>query len=129
MSKGKIGFICIGNSCRSQMAEGFAKFYDNNNMLAVYSAGTKPAERVNPNAIKVMEEKGINISEQEPKSLEEIPSELDILITMGCGVECPFIPCRIREDWDLEDPVGKPISEFRKIRDIIKEKVKSLIKA
>ncbi len=126
MLKIKIGFICVGNSCRSQMAEGFAKEYGNT-IFEVYSAGTKPAKRVSPNAVEVMKEASIDISGQKPKLLTEIPSELDILITMGCGVECPFIPCNFREDWGLDDPVGKPIAEFREIRDIIKDKVLKLI--
>jgi len=108
------------------MAEGFAKEYGNT-IFEVYSAGTKPAKRVSPNAEEVMKEVGIDISGQKPKLLAEIPSELDILITMGCGVECPFIPCNFRKDWGLDDPVGKPIAEFREIRDIIKDKVLKLI--
>ncbi|MDI3546460.1 MAG: hypothetical protein PWR10_112 [Halanaerobiales bacterium] len=116
----------MGNSCRSQMAEGFAKHYGND-LLEVYSAGTEPAERVNPNAVKVMEEAGVDLSDQRPKLLEEIPSELDILITMGCNVECPYVPCKLREDWGLDDPDGKPIEVFRKTRDIIEGKVKDLI--
>ncbi len=75
-----------------------------------------------------MEEIGIDISNQYPKKLEEIPSELDILITMGCSnVECPYVPCKYKKDWGLDDPAGKPVDEFRKIRNIIKERVESLI--
>lgn len=74
-----------------------------------------------------MEEIGIDISNQYPKKLEEIPSELDILITMGCNVECPYVPCKYKKDWGLDDPAGKPVDEFRKIRNIIKERVESLI--
>jgi arsenate reductase len=122
----KVGFICVGNSCRSQMAEGFARHYGND-MIDAYSAGTNPAAEINPNAVLVMKEKGIDISGQYPKLLEDIPSGLDILITMGCGVECPFVPCKVREDWGLDDPAGKPVEEFRRIRDIIEEKVKLLI--
>lgn len=126
-NKYKIAFVCIGNSCRSQMAEGFAREYGAD-MFDIYSAGTNPAPKIKPNAVKVMEEIGIDISEQYPKKLAEIPSELDILITMGCGVECPFIPCDYRKDWGLEDPAGKPIDVFRDTRDIIEKKVKELIK-
>ena len=126
MSKIKIGFICVGNSCRSQMAEGFAKEYGKD-IFEVYSAGTEPASEVKPNAVKAMKEIGIDISGQYPKKLEEIPSELDILITMGCGVECPYIPCEYRKDWGLDDPAGKPIAEFRKTREIIKDKLDDLI--
>jgi arsenate reductase len=108
------------------MAEGLAKEYASD-LFEVYSAGTEPAPAVKPNAVKAMEEIGINIDEQYPKKIEEIPSELDILITMGCGVECPYIPCKYRKDWELDDPAGKPIEEFRKTREIIKEKVKKLV--
>ncbi|ACL70216.1 arsenate reductase ArsC [Halothermothrix orenii] len=125
-NKTKVAFVCVGNSCRSQMAEGFAKHLASD-LLEVYSAGTRPAPRVNPNAVEVMSEVGIDISNQHPKLLEDIPSELDVLITMGCNVQCPFIPCKFREDWGLDDPDGNPIEEFRKTRDIIKEKVEKLI--
>ncbi|MFU0781813.1 MAG: Protein-tyrosine-phosphatase [Thermoanaerobacterium thermosaccharolyticum] len=125
--KVKVAFICVANSCRSQMAEGFAKHYGSD-VLEVYSAGTKLAERVNPNAVEVMKEVGIDISSHKPKLLDEIPSKVDILITMGCNVECPYIPCKLKEDWGLDDPDGKPLEEFRKTRDIIESKVKELIK-
>ena len=127
MEKVKIGFICVGNSCRSQMAEGFAKELGED-IFEVYSAGTDPAPQVKPNAVKAMEEIGIDISDQEPKLLDDIPEELDILITMGCNVECPYVPCEFREDWGLDDPAGEPIEVFRDTRDIIEEKVKELIK-
>lgn len=125
--KYKVAFVCIGNSCRSQMAEGFARAYGSD-VLDVYSAGTDPADAVKENAVKAMEEVGIDISDHQPKLLEDIPSELDILITMGCGVECPYLPCKFREDWGLEDPAGKPIEVFRATREIINGKVKKLIK-
>lgn len=124
--KYKVAFVCVGNSCRSQMAEGFAKEYASD-IFEVFSAGTDPSDEVKPNAVKVMEEVGIDISEQHPKLLKEIPNELDILITMGCGVKCPFIPCKMRTDWGLDDPAGKPIEVFREIRDIIEKNVKELI--
>ncbi len=124
--KYKVAFVCVGNSCRSQIAEGFAREYGRE-LLEVYSAGTEPAERVNANALRVMEEIGIDLSTQYPKLLKDIPNELDVLITMGCGVKCPFIPCKIREDWGLDDPVGQPLEVFRECRDIIEAKVKELI--
>ena len=126
MEKLKVGFICVGNSCRSQMAEGFAREYGDD-IFEVYSAGTDPAPEVKPNAVKAMEEKDIDISEQYPKLLKEIPGDLDILITMGCNVECPYIPCKFREDWGLDDPAGHSIEVFRETRDVIEEKVKDLI--
>ena len=126
MKKYKTAFVCTGNSCRSQMAEGWAKALGNH-VLESYSAGTHPSEAVNPLAIQVMMEVGIDISSQRPKLLDQIPYEIDILITMGCGVECPFLPNDYRADWGLEDPVGKPIEEFRKTRDIIHGKIIELI--
>lgn len=125
--KCKVAFICVGNSCRSQMAEGFAKEYGDD-LLEVYSAGTHPADEVKPNAVRVMKEVDIDISDQYPKLLKDIPDKLDILITMGCGVECPFIPCKMRKDWGLDDPVNEPIEVFRETRDIIEKKVQGLIK-
>ena len=122
----RLAFVCIGNSCRSQMAEGFAKYYAKEK-IEVYSAGTHPAKEVNPLAVEVMKEKGIDISDQYPKLLEEIPRKLDYLITMGCGVECPFIPANYRADWGLDDPVGKSKDFFRETRDTIEEKVKNLL--
>ena len=126
MKKIKVGFICVGNSCRSQMAEGFAKELGGE-ILDVFSAGTDPAPEVKPNAVKAMKEVGIDISDQKPKLLEDIPEKLDILITMGCNVECPYVPCKFREDWGLDDPAGEPIEVFRETRDIIEKKVKELI--
>lgn len=124
--KPKVAFVCVGNSCRSQMAEGFAKHYGKD-LIEVYSAGTEIAKEVNPLAIEVMKEVGIDISSHFPKSIFDIPKEVDFLITMGCGVECPFIPCKVKEDWGLEDPATKHIEEFRKVRDEIEKKVLDLI--
>jgi arsenate reductase len=108
------------------MAEGFAGYFGSD-VLEIYSAGTHPAAEINPNAIEVMKEIGIDISDQYPKTLDDIPFELDVLITMGCGVVCPFVMNKHEEDWGLPDPVGKPIEEFREVRDLIKEKVQLLI--
>jgi len=130
-----VAFVCIGNTCRSQMAEGFAKNLlksqeissDKNNRILIYSAGTHPAYEVNPYTVMVMQEKGIDTSGQYPKTLAEIPGNIDILITMGCGVECPYLPAKYRRDWGIDDPVGMPVDFFRKTRDIIENKVKNLI--
>lgn len=108
------------------MAEGWAKELVND-LFESYSAGTHPADGVNPTAIAVMKEAGVDISSYRPKLLDEIPYEVDILITMGCGVECPFLPTNYREDWGLDDPAGKPIEEFRKTRDIIRLKMLEII--
>ena len=126
MKKYKTAFVCTGNSCRSQMAEGWANHLGSH-ILESYSAGTHPASEINPLAIAVMKEVGVDLSTQRPKLLDEIPYEIDILITMGCGVECPYLPNDYRADWGLEDPVGKPIEEFRRTRDIIRERMIELI--
>ncbi len=126
MKRYKIAFVCTGNSCRSQMAEGWAKELGSD-VFESYSAGTHPADAVNPFAIAVMKEAGVDISSYQPKLLDEIPYEVDILITMGCGVECPFLPANFREDWGLDDPAGNPIEAFRITRDTIKLKMLDLI--
>lgn len=124
--KKKVAFVCVHNSCRSQMAEGWAKKLGSD-VLEAYSAGTENYPEVKPLAVQVMEAAGVDMSEHHPKLLSEIPAELDILITMGCNVECPFVPCSHREDWGLTDPSGGPIGGFEDTRDIIKEKVEDLI--
>ncbi len=125
--KKKVAFVCVHNSCRSQMAEGWAKKLGSH-VLEVYSAGTEEYPEVKPKAVEVMEEAGIDMSGHYPKLLTDIPEELNILITMGCNVVCPFVPSDHSEDWGLDDPSGGPVEGFRKTRDIIKEKVEDLIK-
>ena len=125
--KKKVAFICVHNSCRSQMAEAWAKKLGSD-VLEVYSAGTEEYPEVKPLAVKVMEEVGIDMSSHYPKLLRDIPGEVDYLITMGCNVECPYIPCSYREDWGLEDPSGGPIEAYRETRKLIKDKVEDLIK-
>lgn len=121
-----VAFICVHNSCRSQMAEGFAKTLGQG-VLEVYSAGTEKYDKVKDKAIQVMDEVGIDISDQYPKLIEDIPEKVDFLITMGCNVVCPFIPNSHFEDWNLEDPSGGSLEDFRHTRDLIKEKVVDLI--
>ncbi len=122
----KVAFVCVHNSCRSQMAEGWAKQLGSE-YFEVYSAGTENYPEVKPLAVAVMEEAGVSMKDHRPKLLSEIPAELDILITMGCNVTCPFVPNQLMEDWGLDDPSGGPIEGFRETRDIIKEKVLDLI--
>lgn len=124
--KKKVAFVCIHNSCRSQMAEGWAKKLGSD-VLEIYSAGTEEYHEVKPLAREVMEEAGVDMSEHYPKLLSDIPEEIDILITMGCGVACPFVPCGHQEDWGLVDPSGGFIEGFIETRDIIKKKVEDLI--
>lgn len=121
-----VAFVCVHNSCRSQMAEGLAKKLGAH-VLDVYSAGTEDYPEVKPLAVKVMEERGIDMSSHHPKLLKDIPAEVDYLITMGCNVVCPYIPHQHMEDWGLEDPSGGPIDDYRKTRDLIEEKVMALI--
>lgn len=122
-----IAFVCIHNSCRSQMAEGFAKALGSD-LIEAYSAGTEEYPGPKPMAIEVMEDAGIDMSGHTSKLLSDIPEKLDVLITMGCGVECPYVPTKHREDWGLEDPSGGPKSGFEETRDIIRDKVLDLIK-
>jgi len=108
------------------MAEGYAKALGGD-VLESYSAGTKEYPEVKPLAVKAMNMDGVDMSCHHPKLLGDIPSNIDYLITMGCGVECPFIPCKYREDWGIVDPSGGPIESFIEARDIIKGKVLDLI--
>lgn len=124
--KKTVAFICTHNSCRSQMAEGYLKTLGSD-VADVYSAGTEEYPEVKPKAIEVMKLDGINISLQYPKLLKAIPSKINILVTMGCGVVCPKIPCEYRVDWDLDDPSGGTIKDFIKTRELIKVKVIDLI--
>lgn len=125
--KKKAAFICVHNSCRSQMAEGWAKKLGSD-VLEVYSAGTEEYPEVKPLAVQVMKEVGVDMTGHYPKLLSDIPEEVDILVTMGCNVVCPFVPNSHSEDWGLEDPSGGPIEDYRKTRDLIEEKVEDLIK-
>jgi Protein-tyrosine-phosphatase len=126
-----IAFICVGNSCRSQMAEGYAKHFlkDLKSKHSIYSAGMNPKDQIHPLAIEVMKEDGIDISSQYPKALEDIPlKDLDVYITL-CGEEaCPNIPGVKHLHWGLEDPAKtNDINVFRNVRDIIKQKVKDFL--
>ncbi len=123
----KVIFACVHNAGRSQMA---AAFY---NLLTDsadgLSAGTQAAERVHPEVVAVMKEIGIDLSNIKPQLLnDELAKTAEMLITMGCGESCPFVPGLIRDDWPLPDPKGKPLNEVREIRDDIKIKVEDLIR-
>ncbi|WP_099221889.1 arsenate reductase ArsC [Listeria costaricensis] len=121
----KIAFICIHNSCRSQIAEALGRKHLEG-VAEVYSAGTEAYPEVKPLAIAVIKEYGLDPSSQHPKLLQDIPEQLDILITMGCGVSCPAVPAKHREDWGLSDPSGGPIEDFRITRDLIEAKILEL---
>lgn len=120
-------FVCIENSNRSQMAEAYAKMLGGDSVES-FSAGSKPSGVVNPKAIEYMKEVGYDLSTHPSKSLDEIPKiEYDAVITMGCGDACPYVVGRIREDWGLPDPKLMAPQDFRRVRDLIGEKVKILL--
>jgi arsenate reductase (thioredoxin) len=121
-------FICIHNAGRSQMAEAFFNKLSNGRHKGI-SAGSRPADTVNPVVVEAMREVGLDISSKKPKKLDkEMILEADLAITMGCGEDaCPIVPNELR-DWQLEDPSGKSIEVVRKIRDEIRFKVSALIK-
>jgi len=121
-----VAFVCVHNSCRSIMAEGFARAFGFEVMDA-YSAGTEVYPGPKPMALEVMTDSGIDMSHASSKLLSDIPAQLDILVTMGCGVECPYVPTKHREDWGLDDPSGGPKSGFEETRELIKVKVLDLI--
>jgi len=126
LDKKTIAFVCVHNSCRSQISEGWAKHLGSD-VIDAYSAGIEKYHQVKPLAVQVMEEAGVEMSDHRPKLLEDIPLEVDILISMGCGVVCPFVLCKYEEDWEIEDPSGGPIEDFRVTRDILKERVLNLV--
>jgi arsenate reductase (thioredoxin) len=120
-------FACVENSCRSQIAEAYARIHGRGE-LEIYSAGSRPSGKVHPKAMESMREIGYDLARHESKSLEEIPAvEYDLVVTMGCGDECPFVRARMREDWNIPDPKDLPPDLFRKIRDEIERKVKDVL--
>jgi arsenate reductase len=123
----KVLFVCVENSCRSQMAEGFARKLGQGKIEA-FSAGSNPSGRVDQMAINVMQERGIDISNQEPEGFEPLEEEdFDYVITLGCGDVCPFVPARHRIEWDVPDPKGKSTEAFRNTRDQIERKVREFL--
>jgi len=126
MKMKKVAFVCVHNSCRSQMAEAFGKVLGLN-VFEAYSAGTEERDQINQDAVRLMKEIGIDMElNQRSKLVTSIP-KVDIVITMGCNVDCPWLPCSHREDWGLDDPSGKSDEEFIKTRDLIKGKVEQLV--
>lgn len=126
--KPKVAFVCTHNSCRSQMAEAISRIYAAD-VYDAFSAGTEIKNHINPDAVRIIKKLyGVEmIAGQRPKLLAEIP-QVDIVITMGCGVACPFLPCKFREDWGLADPTGKTEDEFISTAKTIETKVKNLIR-
>ena len=123
----KVAFICVHNSCRSQIAEALGRHLAAD-VFESYSAGTETKPRINPDAVRLMKQvHGIDMEAegQCSKLLGDIPA-VDVVITMGCNVQCPLLPCAWREDWGLEDPTGKPDEEFLETIARIEEKVLDL---
>ncbi len=126
MSKPKVAFICVHNSCRSQIAEALGKQLASD-VFESFSAGTELKDRINPDAVRLVKQLyGIDMeATQRPKLLEGLPA-IDVVVTMGCNVECPYLPCKRREDWGLDDPTGKPDDEFVTVIKKIESKIQSL---
>jgi arsenate reductase len=120
-------FVCVHNAGRSQMA---ASLMENlaGGSVAVRSAGTAPAEEIHPGVVQAMREVGIDLAGRRPtRLLEDTVREADVVVTMGCGDECPYVPGKRYEDWDLPDPSGLPLEEVRPIRDEIRRRVEGLL--
>jgi arsenate reductase len=129
MAKGppEVLFVCVHNAGRSQMASGLLK-RKAEGRVRVISAGSEPADQLNPAVVEAMSEVGIDISAERPKKLEnDMVRESDVVITMGCGDACPIYPGKRYEDWDLEDPSGKDLETVRGIRDEISSRVDALL--
>jgi arsenate reductase (thioredoxin) len=127
MTKPTVLFLCTHNAGRSQMALGYFARLAGDRAVA-YSGGSEPADRINPAAIAAMAEVGIDITSQQPKRwTQEMVEAADVVVTMGCGDACPFIPGRRYEDWILPDPAGKPVDEVRPVRDEIERRVRQLL--
>ena len=120
-------FLCIHNAGRSQMAAGFAREIGAGR-VDIYSGGSEPADTVNPVAVGAMAEVGIDISGFTPQRFtDDLLGRVDVVVTMGCGDTCPFIPGKRYVDWPLDDPKGRPIEEVRRIRDEIRSRVEDLL--
>ncbi|MGN1124078.1 MAG: arsenate reductase ArsC [Eubacterium sp.] len=125
MSKKNVAFICVHNSCRSQIAEALGKHFASDR-YNFYSAGTETKPQINQDAVRIVKQLyGINMSNQYSKTIDDIPTP-DIAISMGCDVECPFINGGFDDDWGLPDPTGKSDDEYKKVIQIIKTKILKL---
>jgi arsenate reductase (thioredoxin) len=123
----RVLFVCVENSCRSQMAEAFARIHGAGRVEA-HSSGSRPSGTVNPRAIEFMRELDYDLAQHTSKPLTEIPQvEYEYAITMGCGDECPLVRAKHREDWGIPDPKHLPPEEFRQVRALIESKVKALV--
>jgi arsenate reductase len=120
-------FACVHNAGRSQMAAAFFNALADPARGRAVSAGTRPGDRVHPEVVTVMQEEGMDLSGARPRTLTpELAADAQVLVTMGCGDECPFVPGARVEDWPLEDPRGQPLDRVRQIRDEIRARVEAL---
>ncbi|GAA4190242.1 arsenate reductase ArsC [Microbacterium oryzae] len=127
MTKPSVLFVCVHNAGRSQMAAGFLRHLAGDR-VEVRSAGSMPAEQINPVAVEAMAELGVDITAETPKILTtEAVQASDVVITMGCGDACPFFPGKRYEDWKLEDPAGQGLEAVRPIRDDIRARIAQLV--
>jgi len=125
----RVIFVCVENSNRSQMAEAFAKIHGNGKVES-FSSGSRPSGRINPKAIEAMKELGYDLTTHSSKGLDQFNGkEFEAAITMGCGDECPLVIAKQRVDWQIPDPKELPPEEFRKVRNLIEEKVKELLRS
>lgn len=130
MTKPKVAFICTHNSCRSQIAEALGRHLASD-VFDSYSAGTAPKRTINPDAVRLVKERyGIDVlaNGQHNKALTDLP-QVDVVITMGCGVQCPRLPAQMRQDWGLDDPTGLGDDKFNQVIDQLEERVKELKEA
>jgi arsenate reductase (thioredoxin) len=126
----KVIFACVHNAGRSQMAGAFFNELVDRSKAEAISAGTEPGERIHPEVLTVMQEVGIDLSNAKPQRLtQELANEAQLLVTMGCGDKCPYVPGLRRDDWPLRDPKGLPAEDVRSIRDEVKARVLTLIEA
>lgn len=122
-----VAFLCVHNAGRSQMAAGWMRHLAGDR-IEVLSGGSEPADQVNPAAVEAMREIGVDLTRQQPRRWdEETLAAADVIVTMGCGDECPYVPGKRYEDWPLEDPAGKGVEAVRPIRDEIRHRVQGLI--
>ena len=123
----RVLFVCVHNAGRSQMAAGLLRDLAGD-AVRVETAGSEPADRINPVAVEAMAERGIDLGREFPKPLRDTAvREADVVITMGCGDACPIYPGKRYEDWELEDPAGKDLETVRRIRDEIETRVRALL--
>jgi arsenate reductase len=124
----RVIFACVHNAGRSQMAAAFFTELADPAKATAVSAGTRPADRVHPEVVEVMAELGIDLAARRPQKLtEQLATGAFLLVTMGCGDECPYVPGLTRDDWPLDDPKGRPLEQVRRVRDDVHDRVAALV--